>query len=78
MFGIDYNPTLYIGTDIFSSYHEDFVYFNDYTWLTKDLYYIGKNKEESDYIKDISYKVKNKIQINEKIITSNYYNHYKK
>lgn len=74
MFGIEYNPNIYMGTDIFSKHHEEFVYFNDYTWLTKDLYYTGKT--ETDTIKEISKKVNKKIQINEKMITSNFYNYY--
>ena len=77
LFGIDYNPNLYMGTDIFSNHHEEFVYFNDYTWITKDLYYTGKPNNNIDYIKYISSKVNKKIQINEKIITSNFYKYYK-
>ena len=73
MFGIEYNPNLYLGTDIFSNNHEEFVYFNDYTWITKDLYYTGKQNYDKNYIKEISNKVNNKIKINEKMITSNYY-----
>lgn len=76
MFGIDYNPNIYIGTDIFSNYHEEFVYFNDYTWLTKDLYYTGQKEKNITYIKQTSEKVNKKIQINEKMITSNFYKHY--
>lgn len=78
MFGIDYNPNLYIGTDIFSNYHEEIVYFNDYTWLTDKMYYQGKNTNPSDleYIKEISNIVNNKIKINEKMITSNFYKYY--
>ena len=77
MFGINYNPNLYLGTDIFSNNHEEFVYFNDYNWLTKDIYYTGKQKYNQNYIKEISNKVNNKIKINEKMITSNYYKYYK-
>lgn len=77
MFGINYNPNLYMGTDIFSNYHEEFVYFNDYTWITKDLYYTGKQNYDIKYIKNISTKANNKIKINEKMITSNFYKYYK-
>ena len=77
MFGIDYNPNLYIGTDIFSNYHEEFVYFNDYTWLTKDIYFTGKTNSNITYIKNTSIKVNKKIQINEKMITSDFYKYYK-
>lgn len=78
MFGINYNPKLYLGTDIFSDYHEAIVYFNDYTWLTDKMYYQGKitSSKDTDYIKNISNIVNNKIKINEKMITSNFYKYY--
>ena len=65
-----------MGTDIFSKYHEEFVYFNDYTWNTKNIYYTGKENYDLDYIKNISKQVNSKIQINEKMITSNFYKYY--
>lgn len=76
MFDIDYNPNLYIGTDIFSNYHEQIVYFNDYTWLTNKLYYQGKENNDITYIKEISNIVNKKIKINEKMITSDFYKYY--
>lgn len=76
MFDIDYNPNLYIGTDIFSNYHEQIVYFNDYTWLTNKMYYQGKENYDITYIKEISNIVNKKIKINEKMITSDFYKYY--
>ena len=78
MFGIEYNPNLYMGTDIFSKDHDAFAYFNDYTWYSSELYYNGSqdNTKDLTYIKEISNKVNNKIRINEKIITSNFYKYY--
>ena len=78
MFGIEYNPNIYMGTDIFSNNHENFVYFNDYSWINNDIYYTGnKTDYDIDIIEDISNKVNNKIKYNEKIINSNYYKYYK-
>ena len=77
MFGIDYNPNIYMGTDVFSKNHEQFVYFNDYSWVTSDMYYTGSvNNYDLETIEDISNRVNNKIRINEKIINSNFYKYY--
>ena len=75
MFGIDYNPKLYVGTDVFSDYHDDFVYFSDYSWYDGNIY--SKDCEESDYVKNISSIVNDKINFNKKVIRSNFYNYYK-
>lgn len=74
LFGISYDPKLYMGTDVFSSYHENFVYFSDYSWYDGKIY--SKYSDETDYVKKISSKVAEKIDINGKIISSNFYNYY--
>jgi phosphoglycerol transferase MdoB-like AlkP superfamily enzyme len=74
MFGIEYNPKIYMGTDIFSNNHEKFVYFSDYSWYDGDYY--SKNGGESDYIKNVSSIVNKKIDINQKIISSDFYKNY--
>ena len=76
MFGIDYDPKIYMGTDVFSRYHENFVYFSDYSWYDGNIY--SKNAISSDYVNEISNKVNQKISINEKIVSSNYYAYYNK
>jgi len=75
MFGIKYNPKLYMGTDVFSSYHEKFVYFSDYSWFDGNYYSI--EEIENEYTKNISKIVNEKNNINGKIILSNYYRYYK-
>lgn len=75
MFGIDYNPKLYMGTDIFSNNHEQFVYFSDNSWYDGEYY--SKDGGESDYIKEISSVVNKKIEINRKILASDFYRYYK-
>lgn len=75
MFGITYNPKLYMGTDIFSKEHEKFVYFNDYSWYDGKNY--SKEVADSEYVKKISEKVNQKININQKIIASDFYKTYR-
>ena len=75
LFGIKYNPNFYMGTDVFSDNHENFVYFSDYSWFDGEIY-SKEYEEETDYVKEISSKVSEKIDINGRIIKSNYY-HYK-
>lgn len=77
MFGIKYDPRIYLGTDIFSDYHSNYVYFNDYTWYDGNIYYDGTNQKNSSYIKTISSEVNKKININKKIILGDYYSYYK-
>ena len=76
MFGINYEPKLYMGTDVFSNKHEQFVYFNDYSWY--DGVYYSKDDKEDDYTKKISEIVNQKININQKIIHSDFYKYYEK
>lgn len=74
MFDISYNPKLYMGTDVFSDSHEKFVYFNDYSWYDGNIY--SKETSDSEYVKNISKIVNQKININQKIIASDYYKYY--
>lgn len=75
MLGITYNPNYYVGTDVFSENHENFVYFSS------DAFYDGKNlydgtkvdKEKSDYVNNIITKIKNKMDLNNKMIISDYF-----
>ena len=76
MFSITYEPKLYMGTDVFSNNHEKFVYFKDYSWYDGSYYSID-NKED-EYTKNISKIVNQKIDINTKLLHSNYYKYYKK
>lgn len=78
MFGISYDPNIYMGSDVFSSYHDNFVYFNDYSWLGDGIYFTGNtSKIDIDYVKRVSSVVNEKIKINEKIISSDFYRYYK-
>lgn len=74
MFGIDYNTKYYMGDDVFSSNHENFIYFNDYSWYDGNIYYDNNyHGEITDYIKNNTKIVNEKIKINDYIIKSNYF-----
>ena len=75
MFGLSYTPSYYLGTDVFSKYHESYVYFNDYSWYDGNIYYKGEmlNGVNPEYIKKISEEVNKKIDINDKILSSDYF-----
>lgn len=74
LFGLEYNPNYYLGNDIFSKYYSKYVYFSDNTWVDENNSY----KKEEDLIEE-DYKVyneiKKKIEINDLIIKTNYYNY---
>lgn len=76
MFGIEYDPKIYMGTDVFSKYHENFVYFSDFSWY--DGVYYSKTGDDSEYTRKVSEIVNKKVDINEKMIFSDYYKYYKK
>ena len=61
LFGFNVDPNNYLGTDVFSDYHEKFVYFKDRT-------YIAQNNTS-----DLTKIVDKRIEINDDIIVTNYY-----
>lgn len=75
LFGLSYNPSNYLGTDVFSSYHDKYVYFSNYSWYDGKIYYKGEKIDDIDldYVKKISEEVNEKISINDKILNSDYF-----
>lgn len=61
LFDLDWDANNYLGTDVFSESHEDFVYFKDGSYISSD----GK-----DYSKQVA----QKLQINDDILITDYYN----
>lgn len=76
MLGITYNPNYYIGTDVFSNYHEKFVYFSSDTFYDGVTLYDGTkvDTEKENYVNKIISKIKLKRDLNNKIIISDYFN----
>ena len=69
MFGIEYNPNLYVGEDTFSSYHNNYIYFNE------DIYYKDNTLYDKTYNygdKEIYNQIKETIKFNNNLIETNY------
>lgn len=74
MFGFDYNPNEYVGTDLFSKDHKNLVMFTDRSWYDGSVYSFNKDfdnncstcAENNKYVKDI-------FDLNNMIIKNNYY-----
>lgn len=69
LFGISYNPNLYVGEDIFSTTRNNYIYFNeDVYYKDNTLYDISTNPGETSIYKEI----KETIKFNNNLIESNY------
>ena len=60
LFGINYNPNYYIGSDALSSNYKGFVFFSDYSWYDGNIYVdngvIANNKSSSqEYLDEKNY-----------------------
>lgn len=74
MLGISYNPNYYVGTDVFSSNHENYVYFANDSFYDGNIYYDGYNiSENNEYIGNMTTTIRQKIELNNKIILSDYF-----
>lgn len=75
MLGITYQPSYYVGTDVFSDNHEEFVYFSN------DSFYDGKilyneatvDNNKINYIEETISKIREKRELNDKMIISDYF-----
>lgn len=65
MLGIEYNPNNYLGDDVFSDTHDDFVYFSDGTYIKSNSCALSHEA--------ILTKVNYKIYKNKAILLTNYY-----
>lgn len=86
LFGLDYDPRLYFGQDIFSKDYVDAVIFDDGSWRNADVYYdAGKgnvkyyteNKMSIEDIKAINNMISNDRKVNTSIIKNNYFEYLK-
>ena len=65
MLGIKYNPNNYMGDDVFSSYHDKFVWFSDGSFITSDDNKLSRS--------DMYAKSNLNIIKNRNILLTNYY-----
>lgn len=76
LFGIEYPTNYYVGTDVFSKKHDQFVYFSDSVFYDGDLYYDSKSKltkENESYVQTILESIREKREMNQQIILGNYF-----
>lgn len=74
MMGIDYNENYYIGTNVFSSNHDNFVYFSSDTFYDGKTLYDSNTKNINNADIDETIKtIRKKIDLNNKFIISDYF-----
>lgn len=74
MMGIDYNEDYYIGTNVFSSNHDKFVYFSSDTFYDGKTLYDSNTKNINNANIDETIKtIRKKIDLNNKFIISDYF-----
>lgn len=78
LFGLDYNPNHYIGQNIFDENYNGFVFFGDYSWYDGQTYYkdgtvISGIQKEKEYIINMNKKINNILDINKKVLETNYF-----
>lgn len=76
LFALDYNPKYYLGKNIFNENYKGFVFFSDYSWYDGKTYY--KNSTNSNkYISSVTNEVNNIIDINKRVLETNYFAKFK-
>lgn len=78
LFDINYEPKYYVGTDVFDSSHENYVYFSSEVFYDGTLYYDSKDKitdENKDYVNDTLNAINKKMWMNKNIIIGDYFNY---
>ena len=83
LFGINYNPNNYIGTDALDPKYEGIVFFSDYSWYDGNVYVdngeVTNNKNISyDKLEAKNYYVSNITKKNDLALKFNYFKKYKK
>ena len=83
LFDVNYDPRLYMGTDIFSKSHVSRSYFVDGSWQDENAYYHaptskityfeGKNQYSADMIRNINLEITKRQSMSANAITSDYY-----
>ena len=74
LLGIKYNPDNYIGRDVFSKAHNNFIYFNSYAWYDGTTYSANMvSRDITDDTKKYNEYVSDKLKLNDMILSNNYY-----
>jgi phosphoglycerol transferase MdoB-like AlkP superfamily enzyme len=83
LFDLSYNPKYYLGSNILDPNYDSFVFFRDYSWYDGNTYYkngqIAQGDNVSDeYIKERNNEINNILDINKKVLETNYFGKLKK
>jgi len=87
LMNLDYDPRLYMGSDLLSEDYESMVVFADGSWKNEKAYYnastskikyYGEELYTSEEIQEINNKVSLKIQMSSTAIKNNYFNYLEK
>jgi phosphoglycerol transferase MdoB-like AlkP superfamily enzyme len=87
LLNLNYDPRLYMGTDLFSEDYESRVVFADGSWKNEKAYYnastskikyYGEEKYTDEEIKEINAKVGLQIDMSSKAVKANYFNYLEK
>ena len=82
LFGLEYHPSYYIGSDALNNNYNGFVFFNDYSWYDGNVYYDGEIKNNAK-MDDTLLNMKNQeinylIKKNDLVLKYNYFKTIKK
>ena len=82
LFDVEYDPRLYLGTDVFSDSHVSRAYFSDKSWIdevgfyyapTNKMTYYGDTKYDSSVISSINKEISTRQSMSATAITNNYF-----
>ena len=83
LLGLEYHPNYYLMEDALNDTKKGFVFFNDYSWYDGNVYVdngiITNGKKASEkYVNDMNNLVNKLVQINDNILTTDYFKILKK
>ena len=78
LFGIDFNPNYYIGTDLFYKKRENMLIFSDGSWYKDGIYSPQYTDSENDEFKKNSTYAYETMNLNNMILSNNYYKYISK
>ena len=83
LFGIDYNPNNYIGSDALGSKYDGIVFFSDYSWYDGNVYVengevVNKKKISYEKLEEKNYYISNITKKNDLALKYNYFKKVKK
>ena len=77
MFGLNMNYKYCFGHDAFDSNYIGYAMFSDFSWYDGKTYWKPtEEKEENDYVKELSAEINQKINVSWDVLETDYFSHY--